>query len=64
MEFDVERLLGHLIRDEPGQEVLDDFLGQAREDIEGCDVEDLCPTAAGVSLVRKRSVVVLTSSRE
>lgn len=64
MEFDVERLVGHLVRDEPWQEVLDDFLGQAREDVEGCDVEDFRPTAAGVRLVRKWSVVVLTSSRE
>ena len=51
MEFDVEGLLGHVLRDEPGQEVLDDFLGQSREDIEGRNVEDFRPSVMGVSIV-------------
>lgn len=53
MELDIKRLLGHFVRDESGQEVLDDFLGQPGEHIEGRYVEDFRPSAVGVSLVHK-----------
>ena len=55
VKLNVKRLLSHLIRDESGQEVLDDFLGQAREDIEGRHVEDFSPTVVGVSMIHKWS---------
>ena len=64
MEFDVERLLGHVSREEIGQEIVNYLLRQAREDIEWRDVEDLRPPVLGVSLVHKQSVVILTSSEE
>lgn len=64
MKLDVERLLGHVAREKIGQEVLDYFLGQACEYIKGRDVEDFGPAVVGVSLARKRSLVILTSSEE
>jgi len=65
VEFDIERLLGHFGCHEAGQEVVDDFLRQPREDIKGCDIEDFRPAVVRVSIVlHKQGLVILTSSRE
>lgn len=62
MEFDVEGLLGHVLRDESGQEILNDFFGHSGEDVKRRDVEDFRPAIVGVRLVHKQSVVIPTSS--
>lgn len=52
VEFDVKRLLGHVLRDESGQELVDDFLGHARENVKGSDVENFRPTVRKSALFR------------
>jgi hypothetical protein len=44
VEFEVERLLGHVFRDESGQELVNDFLGHARENVKWRNIENFCPT--------------------
>jgi hypothetical protein len=44
MEFDVKRLLGHIFRDESGQEFVNDFLGHSGKNVKGSNVEDFRPT--------------------
>lgn len=44
MEFDVERLLGHVLRNESGQELVDDFLGHSGKNVKWRDIENFRPT--------------------